>query len=491
MSSKDKIMIKGLSGLGLQAKFIIITTIAIILLMSIIGYIAVKWEGKILYSEFERKGRLLGETLAIPIINDLIYERLGLVEEGGLLDNYIMEIYNRQDMDLLYIAILDEDGRVISHNDIAEYGKIYSDPLTLRALRASTTVVQGLNHNGYDALDFGVPLSIGKKRWGTLKFAISLKKVEQELMTMIKRIVIFTIFLLAIGFIIIVFLSRRFITPITQLAAIMEKTRGDYLDVKVDVKGQDELAILGERFNSMIERIRQANEEIRQTHEKLVQSEKLASIGILASGVAHEINNPLGGLFNCLQMLKQNGDNPSFRERYLELIREGLERIEATVGKLLWMARKGDHRPVNLNIGDAIYEVYSFIEYRLRKNGIRFFSDIDKDLNINVDPHDFQQVILNLFINSLQAMHNGGSLKVIGRREDSKVRIEVIDTGTGIAQEDISRVFDPFFTTKSPGEGTGLGLWLSYEIMKNYNGDITVESEVGKGSKFILTFPVL
>lgn len=107
-------MIKTFSGSGIQSKFIIITTIAIILLMSIIGYIAVQREKAILYREFERKGQLLGETLAIPIINDLIYERLGLVEEGGLLDNYIMEIFNRQDMDLLYIAILDEDGRVIS-----------------------------------------------------------------------------------------------------------------------------------------------------------------------------------------------------------------------------------------------------------------------------------------------------------------------------------------------------------------------------------------
>lgn len=484
-------MIKAFSGSGIQSKFIIITTIAIILLMSIIGYIAVQREKAILYREFERKGQLLGETLAIPIINDLIYERLGLVEEGGLLDNYIMEIFNRQDMDLLYIAILDEDGRVISHNDISEYGKIYSDPLTSKVLKASTTVVQSLNHKDHKALDFGVPLSIGKKRWGTLKFAISLEKVEHEISTMIRNIVVFTIFLLAVGFVIIIFLSRRFITPITHLANMMEKTRGDYLDVKVQVKGKDELAILGERFNSMIERIKQANEEIKKTHEKLVQSEKLASIGILASGVAHEINNPLGGLFNCLQMLKQNGDNPAFRERYLDLIKEGLERIEGTVGKLLWMARKGEHKPVNLNIGKAINEIYSFIEYRLKKSKIHFSNEIENGLNIHIDPHDFQQVILNLFINAIQAMNGGGSLGVVGYRKDSKVMIDVIDTGAGIAREDLGRVFDPFFTTKSPGEGTGLGLWLSYEIMKNYNGEITVESEVGKGSKFTLSFPAL
>ncbi len=506
MSSKDKAMMRGrflLRGisqggqrppcvwLSLQSKFIVITTVAIILLMSTIGYIAVKREESILYKEVERQGRLFGETLAIPIINDLIYERLGLVEEGGLLDNYIMGIYNRQDVDLLYIAVLDEEGRVISHNNIAEYGKVYSDPLALKALKADGTVVQRFHYNGHDALDFGVPLSIGKKRWGTLKFAISLQKVEQEITAMLIKIVIFTMFLLAVGFVIILLLSRRFIAPITQLASIMETTHGDYLNVKVDVKGYDELAVLGERFNSMMERIRQANEELRKTQEKMVQSEKLASIGILAAGVAHEINNPLGALLNSHYLLKQSIDDPALREKYLNFISEGLARIEGIVSKLLWMARKGEHKPVNLNIRDGINDVYSFVEYKFRKGKIQFINEISDDLSVFIDPHDFQQVMLNLFINAIHAMREGGSLKVRSYREDSQVKIEIMDTGNGIARENLSRIFDPFFTTKPPGEGTGLGLWLSYGIIRNYNGEIYVESEAGKGSRFTLAFPAI
>ncbi len=326
------------SKLGLQYKFIFITTCAIIAVMGIVGYLAVEREKKILYAEVEKQGRLLGETLAIPIINDLIYERLGLVEEGGLLDNYILEIFNRQDTDLLYIAILDEEGKVISHNNITEYGKPYSDPLTLKALKTDITVIQHFTVNEHNALDFGVPLSIGKKRWGTLKFGISLEKAEHEILATVKKIAILTAALVMAGFAMILLISRRFISPITQLANTMEQARGDYLDLRVDVKGHDELAVLGERFNSMIERIKQANEELKKTNEKLVQSEKLASVGILAAGVAHEINNPLGGIFNCLQMLRQNGDDPEFREKYLDLVREGLDRIESTVSKLLWMS---------------------------------------------------------------------------------------------------------------------------------------------------------
>lgn len=491
LSSQDKTMkdiIHFFSRLSLRTKFILITTITIILLMAIIGYMTVKREKAILYGEVERQGRVLGETLAIPIINDLIYERLGLVEEGGLLDNYVMEIFNKRDVDLLYIAILGENGKVISHNNIMEYGNIYSDPITKNTLASDKPIVQRFLNRGHSALDFGIPLSIGKKRWGTLKFGISLKNVERETVAMVNRIVILTIVLLIVGFSIILLLSKRFISPITQLANIMEKTRGDYLDVKVNIQGHDELAILGERFNSMIDRIRQANEELKKAHEKMVQSEKLASIGILASGIAHEINNPLGGLFNCLQMLKKN-DNPDLKNKYMELINEGLLRIENTVNRLLWMSRKGEHKPVHINLRESVDNTYFFLQYNLKKGNIDFVNEVPEYLDFRFDVHDFQQLLLNLFINALYAMQDGGVLKVRGYREDSKVRIEVEDTGVGIDRENIGKIFDPFFTTKPPGEGTGLGLWLSYEIVRSYKGSILVESEVGKGSKFILSFP--
>jgi signal transduction histidine kinase len=493
MPSEEKMMNKAVhffSSLSLRYKFILLTTLAIAVFMSIIGYLAVARERNILYSEVEKEGRLLGETLAIPIINDLIYERLGLVEEGGLIDNYILEIFNKKDLDLLYIAILDEEGKVISHNNITEYGKVYADPLTINTLKADRTTIQYMPAGEHQALDFGVPLSIGKKRWGSLKFAISLEKVEREILATVKKMIILTLVLLVTGFAIILLLTRRFIGPITQLANTMEKARGDYLDIRVDVKGHDELAILGERFNSMIERIRRANEELKKTHEKLVQSEKLASIGILAAGVAHQINNPLGGIFNCLQMLKQHGGNPPLREKYLELVTEGFDRIETTVSKLLWMSRKSDRVPVDMDIKNAVEHVYSFLEYKIKKGKISFKNEVAPELRVTFDVHDFQQLLLNLFINAIHAMSDGGTLEVKGYRKDSEVLIEVIDNGCGIEQENIGKIFDPFFTTKPTGEGTGLGLWLTYEIIRNYRGEISVESETGKGSRFIIRLPV-
>lgn len=475
---------------GLKVKFILLTTLAIVVFMSILGYIAVTREKTLLYREVEKQGRLLGETLAIPIINDLIYERLGLVEEGGLLDNYILEVFNKKDVDLLYITILDEEGKVISHNKLTEYGKVYTDPLTVQTLKTNKITIQRMFAGEHQALDFGVPLSIGKKRWGSLKFGISLAKVEHAVGATVKTIVLITIFMLVVGFVIILLLTRRFIGPITTLVNTMEKARGDYLDVRVAVKGHDELAVLGERFNSMIERIRHSNEELLKTHERLVQSEKLASVGVLAAGVAHEINNPLGGIFNCLAMLQRNDDNPELRAKHLELVREGLDRIEATVSKLLWMARKGVHAPVEMNVKNSVDSVYSLLEYKIKKVKIVFKNEVDTDLRLTFDVHDFQQLLLNLFINAIHAMEKGGTLAVRSGRKDSRIFLEVIDSGCGIAQENIGRIFDPFFTTKAAGEGTGLGLWLAYEIIRNNGGEIFVKSDCEKGSRFIMSFPV-
>jgi two-component system NtrC family sensor kinase len=478
-----------LDNLTLQKKFVLVTSLSIIVLMAAIGYWVVKRESRIMYDEIEKKGRLLAETLAIPMINDLIYEKLGLVEEGGLIDNYVTEMFGKENLDLLYISVLDTDGRVISHNDFREYGKMYSDALTMKALLAEGTIVQRFNDgpSGHGAIDIATPLSIGKKRWGTLKLAISLEKLEAEISGVVAKVVVITLIMLVVGFVAIVGLGRRFIGPITQLAKIMERAGTGSLDVKVDVKGRDEIALLGQSFNDMIARIRKANVELKQTHEKMYQSERLASIGVLASGVAHEINNPLGGMFNCVQMLESRGADGEFRKQYLDLIREGLDRIENTVGKMLLMSKKKEQEPTSVNVKDVVQDVRKLVDYRLRSGAIEYVEDLEGGLWALINRQDLHQVLLNLIINAVQAMKGGGRLRVAGHRNGSSIVLSVEDTGEGISGEHISRIFDPFFTTKQPGEGTGLGLWMTYEIIKSYGGEIGVSSKEGEGSVFTMT----
>jgi signal transduction histidine kinase len=531
---------------SLQRKFIIITFLTGIFFMVLMGYLVTKRNNIIMYSNIERQGRLLAETLAIPVMNDLIYERLGLVEEGGLIDNYITEIFNENVIDLIYIAVLDTNGRVLSHNDFNEYGHVYSDPITAKALASDITVVQKFHAAdiGSNALDFATPLSIGKKRWGTLKFGVSLQMLEKEMRATIYGVVIITIMMLASGFAVIVLLSRRFIKPITELAKTMEQARGDRLevkvitkngsdeiarlgqsfnqmidrirdsnleiksthdkllqfveiikkaggdtlDVKVDMEGSKEITLLCQSFNQMIDRIRQSNLDLKKTHDKLLQAEKLASIGILASGVAHEINNPLGGLFNCVDLLEERGEDNDFRQRYLELLKDGLSSIENIVGKLLWMSSKGEKVPQNIDVRQALSDAFGLIEYKLRKSNISYDENIEAGLTVWLDPNDLQQVLINLMINAVQSMTDGGILTINAFCRESKVILEVSDTGEGISKKETSKIFDPFYTTKPPGEGTGLGLWLTYEIVNIYGGEITVKSEKDEGTTFSVKF---
>ncbi len=531
--------------LSLQKRFIIITFTSVILFMVIMGIIITRRETGIMYRDKVRLGRILAETLAIPVMNDLIYEKLGLVEEGGLIDNYVTEIFGSKDIDLQYIVILDADGKVISHNDFNEYGKAYEDPITVKALSSDSTIAQKFYSDklGYEAIDFATPLSIGRKRWGTLKFAISLESLDNEVQTVILHVIMITLVLLIVSFVAIILLSRRFIRPITELALTMEKAGIDKLDVRADIRGSDEIALLGQSFNRMIERIRESNIKLKQTHnellkfvgliertgvdvldmridiegcdeisllchsfnrmidriresnielekthEKLYQSQKLASIGILASGVAHEINNPLGGMFNCVQMLEQRGEDREFRQRYLKLIKDGLGRIETTVGKLLGMYRKKERNPCSVDVKQSLKDAYRFIEYRLKEKNITFIENVEDGVSIVIDPYDLQLVTINLMINAIQTMKNGGMISVHAFHEDSKVAFEVSDTGEGIEEENISKLFDPFYTTKQPGEGTGLGLWVVHEIVKHYNATISVTSKKGEGSAFAIKF---
>jgi signal transduction histidine kinase len=126
----------------------------------------------------------------------------------------------------------------------------------------------------------------------------------------------------------------------------------------------------------------------------------------------------------------------------------------------------------------------------MKRGKIELRNEVSDDLRVVFDVHDFQQLLLNLFINAVHAMPEGGTLEVLGHADDLGVTIEVSDSGCGIEAGNISKIFDPFFTTKPTGEGTGLGLWLTYEIVRNYNGEISVESDIGKGSRFIMRFPV-
>ena len=477
--------------LSLQKKFIIVAFVSVLALTATISFMALVKTQTALYHASEKQGRMLAQTVSALIINELIYEMLGLVEEGGLIDNYMRDLYNRRELDLNFIAVLDNTQKVISHSDFSEYGKRYKDNFIAEAMKNDAVAVRKItdeSKNG-DALDFATPLSIEGKQWGILYFSLSLQSVEQELIAFIYLIVSLSLIALLILFTLIYFLSRRFIKPIIDLSSAMTEVEVEMSEKVVPVSGNDELARLTESFNDMVRRIRNANEEMKIANEKLLQSEKLATLGVLSSSIAHRVNNPLGGLFNCVAMLRRKGDETDFRNNYLDLIEEGLESIKQTVGQLLNTAGRGNGEEQRSNVGDVLANLLKFLDYKLKRQHITFSADIEPHLTTTLVPHDLEGIFLNTMINAIQAMPDGGKLNVYGNRKGSMIEIVIEDTGVGIAKDNLDKVFDLFYSTKKADEGTGLGMWMTFEIVKKYKGNISLESNEGTGTKVTFHLP--
>ncbi|MGW8195298.1 MAG: ATP-binding protein [Desulforhopalus sp.] len=476
---------------SIQKKFILIAFISVVILAMIISAFVATKTKLALFKAMEQKGRMLAQTVSVLIVNELIYEKLGLVEEGGLIDNYVREMYHREELELEYVAVLDNNFQVMSHSDFGEFGKFYKDPFGGNTNNAHDVQVKKAKSakTHTDALEFAIPLSIEGKRWGVLLFSLSLATVERESRALLFQIMSLTCMTLIFLFILIYFLSQRFIRPIIDLSQAMAEVEVGMVEKTIPVKGKDELSQLAESYNAMVRRIREANEEMKLAHEKLLQSEKLATLGVLSSSVAHRINNPLGGLFNCVRMLHRRGDEPQFRENYLALIEEGLDSIEETVGQLLQKAGKRDGEKKRADISTVLAGVVKFLDYRMRKQNILYTEAIKEALKIPVAPHDLEEIFLNTMLNAIQAMENGGSLTITARKQGSEFLLRLEDTGAGIPGDKLDKVFDLFYSTKKAGEGTGLGMWMTYELVKKYKGNIELQSVEKVGTTITITIP--
>jgi hypothetical protein len=228
-----------------------------------------------------------------------------------------------------------------------------------------------------------------------------------------------------------------------------------------------------------------------QLEEQLQISEKMASIGLLAAGVAHEVNTPLTGISSFTQMLLQGAEPDDPKTKVLEKIERQTFRAAKIVNGLLNLARPAqtDSGAVDLNV--VINDVLVLLEHQLRTGRIQVRKELSSSpLLIQGVEYKLQQVFLNLFLNARDAMPRGGWLTIATRDEESGAVIEIGDTGSGIPPEQLSRIYDPFFTTKEIGKGTGLGLSITYGIVQEHGGAINCESTLGQGTRFTLSLPM-
>jgi len=329
-----------------------------------------------------------------------------------------------------------------------------------------------------------------------------------------------TLFLALFGFYLI---YRSTIRPINRLVKRAEEFKeGDTFFLTSSAE-QNEFGKLSSSLNVMLRRLEdnkaelktsissleKANLELQQAQEEIIRSEKLASVGRLASGVAHEIGNPIGIVLGYLGLLKGSDLNDEERQDFINRIEKEISRINRTIRNLLDFSRpsKGEMKVVSVHkiIGDMIDILKP--QPMVSDSEIFFAKGAKKDTVLS-DPDKLKQVFLNLSMNAIDAMGAGQSkdesqknmlsirtslspeAKPNKKVNGSRIYIEFVDNGPGIPAEELTRIFDPFYTTKEPGKGTGLGLSVSLRIIEDIGGDIKVKSEVGKGTKIIVILPL-
>jgi two-component system NtrC family sensor kinase len=307
------------------------------------------------------------------------------------------------------------------------------------------------------------------------------------------------------------FFTNRIINPLQKMVEATKKISKGDLSHRVRVNSKDEIGYLADSFNQMTEDLKSANEkliewgktlekkveertkELTKMQAHLLQSEKLASLGKLAAGIAHEINNPLGGiLIYSHLLLEDTSKNSPYYENLKKIVKE-TSRCKDIVRGLLEFARPKEPEMSLTDINDLVNQSLAIIEHQALFQNIKIRKFYSPDLpKIVADRAQLQQVFTNIIINAAEAMEGNGTLtlKTSLDGKGKQINIQFSDTGHGMKEEDRKRLFEPFFSTKEVGQGTGLGLAISYSIIQKHQGTIDVTSEVNKGATFLVKLPV-
>jgi two-component system NtrC family sensor kinase len=293
----------------------------------------------------------------------------------------------------------------------------------------------------------------------------------------------FTLFL---EILIVTFIARQIIRPFNRFEKYtMRIAAGDFSLITPKRRYRDEFTNLAIALNRMLS-------ELKKREDQLIQSRKLAAVGNLTAGIAHELNNPLNNISLTTEALIDEYDDWD-KNTILKMLRDifsQVERASNTVANLLDFTHRDQDSFEKVGLRNVLERTIKLIANEIRLSQVQLHVDCDANLPpIMGNQDNLQQVFLNLFINALQAMPDGGTLRVRAYAENDSLKVIVSDTGVGIPKEHIDSVFDPFFTTKEIGKGTGLGLSVSYGIIRKHRGTISVESEVGKGTSFTIVIP--
>ncbi len=476
--------------LGLRARFFLYSNTVIAVTMLAVTFFWMLHARQSLHEAFINRGRSIVEAMAGPMAGAL--ERGPTADLSGGVDPataYISEILARNKDFVRYVIVSDQHGLVTHSSSPDMVGNRFDRALGPGAIGSPPLVGVRRDRSGQRLLEVRTPLQTPQSFFGSLSVGFSLDPIENSVRSVARYAATVALILMLFNSALTALYVETLIRPILSLNETMKRAgRGDF-SVRALLRRGDEVGELSDAFNRMMDELEASREREQVQRAQLAHTEKMAAVGTLAAGVAHEVNNPLAGVTACLENLRTHPEDEEMRARYLDLIGDGLRRIERTVTNLLDFSRQREIRPEPTSINHNLRHVVELVGYQLRRANIEVVFDLgDDEALVMADHFQMEQLFLNLVLNAIDAMPDGGTLTLKTRVIGGEVVAEVQDTGTGIPENIRDRLFDPFFTTRDVGEGTGLGLAVSDSIVAAHGGVIVVESNVGEGSTFRVRF---
>jgi two-component system NtrC family sensor kinase len=527
--SLPSMMLKSLTSMeqmrfrSLKTKIILSVIIVVVVIEGLFLYLNIRSLSRQILNKTEEEAFNLSETIRLSIRNAMIkdrrdeYQRIidDVAERKGITE---VRIFNKQG-EITVSSDKEKVGTVVDKKAEACYGchregeakvLLPSDSKT-RIYHTEKESLLGLINPIYNEPSCYPCHPKTLNVLGVLDTMISLVGFEKERAQIYNRMMVSgVVSVIVLSFLLSLLLTRFVNRPIDKLLAATKTAAHGDLDQTVGVRSHDELGELADSFNNMISelkhsrdaieewtqtlehRVQERTQELQQVQDQLIRAGKMAAIGELAAGVAHEINNPLTGVltFSSLLLKKVDANHPWKKD--LENIVQQTTRCRNIVRGLLDFARQRKPDKKEWDIHTLIDRTITLVENQAPFQNIKFVKNFKPDMPmLFIDADQIQQVFMNIVINAADAMAgNGGTLTIKTEMRDGRAEISFTDTGCGMTREQLSKLFTPFYTTKETGKGTGLGLAISYGIIQSHSGEIEAESEVGSGSTLKVKLPV-
>jgi signal transduction histidine kinase len=475
---------------SLRTRILLLTGTVIILLMLAISFILLfKWREIIIQKESDNAAAV-AKTFAVTVLDAMIFEETSEYRKEYILDTYVENFISRMG-NVKYVEIIDRTGAPI----IRTTGDAAFDPVLVFEQKRIRSGVQEVaiyeNSQCGWTLEVTQPLFFSRNYWGSARIGIDAQSIRDEISSVFFLLLSSTVVVTSFVLLILFFSINRMTASIERLVRAI-----DSIDFSSDTAfdlppQQDEIGYFYRHFILLQKRLEGSKKALEQAQQQIYHAEKLASIGRLASGVAHQVNNPLNGIKSCLYAIKRNPADTQKSMEYLDLINEGIESIEVVVKKLLGFARQQPTSEQRIVLNDAVRKVISLFELRLKEKMIDIRTNLPDEIPpVRIDDHLFQEVVMNLLLNSYDAITKDGEIVITtGQTADRMVFMSITDNGDGIAPDDLKKIFDPFFTTKAVGTGTGLGLSVCMGIIESHGGRIEVRSTPNVETTFTILLP--